>query len=131
MEYPEHMIHDIEYTDVDSDEDTDKEPDKVESIDIEVLRLVCPSKLLNQPSVCPICLDPNVKKQMLTTYCEHWFCCPCFAGFIQNADSGSRPVCPLCRKLIFQIAAPTPKIYRDLWFYLTHYEQTPTDTPEV
>ena len=128
LEQPENMIDDIEYTDAESDEESNN---KSESIEINVSLLVSPSKLLKQQAHCPICMDPHPKKQMLTTDCCHWFCCPCFSGFLRNADSGSRPVCPLCRKLIFQIAAPTPKIYRDLGFYLFHCEETPTDTPEV
>jgi hypothetical protein len=127
IDQPNVMIDDIQYTDASSDD----ESEEGEEYNIDVSLLVCPSKLLKQSAQCPICMDSHIKKEMVSTDCGHWFCPPCFSGLIERASSTSPPKCPLCRKLIFQIAAPTLELYRELEFSPTHSEQRPTDTPEV
>jgi hypothetical protein len=108
IEHPEDMPHDIEYTDTDSD---NTDPRLADTWNIEPVLLVSPPKLGKSRGNCPICLDTHRKTQMVTTNCAHSFCDPCFVDFLKNAQGETRPVCPLCRTLIYQIDTHTRNVY--------------------
>jgi hypothetical protein len=108
MEPSEEFIEDIAYTDADTDADEESESWKIEPV-----LLVSPPKVLNHNGQCPICLETQPKKQMVLTNCQHSFCHPCFSEFLENAQGESRPVCPLCRTLIYQVATPMREVYAD------------------
>ena len=46
---------------------------------------------------CPICLENKTSSNLITTNCNHGFCCSCISKYINTCSINNVPKCSLCR----------------------------------